>query len=715
MFVRRSQSSAPLQTDRTWYYVSKNIEDFLREHDAVTLHSDQTNVNELFNLLSVHLGPKQMRISVAATNLPSPYGADLPPSKWSETSSTVQPKKRSPLPRGTCKLSGVYRWPFDVDESEEAVPWALRRLIESSTLQGFKRRRGLAHFPDDFQENRYNVLFGPFNRSGLVLSLRQCKALPCDVAVLAIDTREKWLHYIERGHGRFLITHFPPLSHVVGTMVDEAAFTDEVAMDVYGIFDDCTVGLAVQGSALPALIATKPSSDELDSISIAELPMEARGINGVTVLFLACLVLRAGAAASKLLNMQKAGAVILADMADKGLGWVMQPADLSAVVQGWIGDALHARLAKFPLPRVALLLEAWAVRPSGLYISVSNRSIPDYERLAGDIRRLAPTNCLDANSSLRDVGAHLAFAAVFAGCSAGTALAVISRATTQGSFPSAVSTSPENAGNIWPEEHLLDSSFITENSCLRFQARLQRLLGGLKKPNRQDVLDQIDKSFTQLARGVTGDLRRELRLLFYRSCLVSMTGGHLVDDGRRPLTWHSKSLRQSARVTTAVHRAQPEPVPIEWPPLPVGNGRSWSFTVVAVCVIGMLVLVTVSTRLPTSPTAHSSSSQRQGVSLLRQKPMYLGMGRLEGTYLAGDEMIVSAGDHVYVLEELWEDWYKIKSLEGHTGVRQLAYVLFNANHSWFLNPSCTLCCVVRRIHYTGLHEPGSRIAGLRSV
>lgn len=143
------------------------------------------------------------------------------------------------------------------------------------------------------------------------MDLCSCEKLAPEVARLSVARRSKWLHYIFRQRGPLPVNDFPPLSHVVGTMVEHREFTDEVAMDVYGVFGECDV-----------LVGTAPAIDGEESASTSDGSGAVRlsALNGTTVLFMACLLLHDEESVQKLLDMKITGLMILRDMTDHGLG-----------------------------------------------------------------------------------------------------------------------------------------------------------------------------------------------------------------------------------------------------------------------------------------------------------------------------------------------------------------------------------------------------------
>lgn len=130
----------------------------------------------------------------------------------------------------------------------------------------------------------------------------------------ALTTEQRWLKYIVRqgpelfdlsgtaNNGRWnktvhrfrsrrgLPNTFPPITHVVGTMVLDGGFTDSVAESLYGCFHSCRVTLTRE-----------------------ERTWTFDGVHGLTVIYLACCVV-ASPAADKLLAMPRTGSAIVSDL-----------------------------------------------------------------------------------------------------------------------------------------------------------------------------------------------------------------------------------------------------------------------------------------------------------------------------------------------------------------------------------------------------------------
>lgn len=179
-------------------------------------------------------------------------------------------------------------------------------------------------------------IFRPVEYRARTMELKECGRLEGrDVRLLKC-----WGKYILRFEWRSEpVFQFLPLSHVLGTMVCHRDFTDSVAKSIYGVFSDCTVKLTMEKGDRPG----EPAVNEF-----------VRNLNGLTVLFLACVLLFDQRACARLLEMPDSGLVILRDLRTKRL------ADFCATA---IKDQVAAMMEALYLA-CGLTVEAWCQRLS---------------------------------------------------------------------------------------------------------------------------------------------------------------------------------------------------------------------------------------------------------------------------------------------------------------------------------------------------------------
>lgn len=454
---------------------------------------------------------------------------------------------RLAFPKGTCVLTQSYSWPFDIESSEEAVDWVIRRVLEYETLLRLHPAVARAAFPFPGEGNAApDTQFGPFNGLGIVLNLKSCAELTPALARLAVPTREKWHHYVIRNSEPLRVTRFPPLTHCAGVMVGHREFTDEVAMDVYGVFS-CTVEVLVEGGQIASLHPTSAAEESAaaERITLSEGAVELRGLNGATVLFIACLILRAESSVHKLLDMEVTGMVILHDLAEHGLGWMLTEADAGAIIARWLKCPEFYPANPPPMPKLSLLLEAWMSRAFG-------NSAPNPMLLYREAERLMPRSgeptAQTANRFSRPdfeegVQHDSTRFGLFCGSAAGTAMSLFLRMS-----DNALSTHSSASTEVgkWAHQLLASAARQHSNSPLMSAPASEACEKYLKqslrnvKPQGLKTLDRLHDEAHRKLSTPPGDVVVRLRY-FYRALLVSLTGGRLRDDGETPLEW-SESL-----------------------------------------------------------------------------------------------------------------------------------------------------------------------------
>lgn len=442
------------------------------------------------------------------------------------------------LPRGSCTLSEQFDWPFDLRQSEEAVDWVLRRLIEGETLRCLPPKAAAATFPP--ASGNTNTVFGPFNEIGLVLNLKSCPDLKPELARLSVPTREKWHQYLNRKEPLEL-TRFPPLTHAVGVMVGHREFTDEVSMDVYGIFK-CGIEVTIANGLLPAFGST--SAADCSDVTLSHGSIMLRSLNGATVLGIACILLRAESSVHKLLDMEVTGMVVLQDMAEHGLGWMMRARDARAIVAHWLQCTEYYVGAPPPVPKLSLLLKAWITREGG-GTAFSQSTAPlllyrEAEKLLpseDDHKRLSPESLLPNERE----DASAVRSGIFHGSACGAVMALhMCR------IPSIKDGDTSSHVEGWVAK-ILNAAVVQCNSVLMSKAardNLQRYLVEALHNAATTTLDDFDQLCHEALRRLSANTQVAdlARHSFYRAFLAALTDGRLHDDGEGPLEW-SDSLR----------------------------------------------------------------------------------------------------------------------------------------------------------------------------
>lgn len=205
------------------------------------------------------------------------------------------------------------------------------------------------------------------------------------------------------------VFQFPPISHVVGTMVCHREFSEKVALELYGVFLDCNLRLY-----------QKPDTcDEKRDPFVDRL---VTGISGLTVLFLACTIVSDEVACAKLLQMPTAGLRILKDLHDQGLGdfcsKVVRP-QVKAMLQALFEGERDLTTTAWG-QRLSLLVSLHLCRPNGKLATWGETDYP--EPLLLDVLRLGP-------SRIRSIPIEYEAAATgfFAGNAVGTLIQLLSK------------------------------------------------------------------------------------------------------------------------------------------------------------------------------------------------------------------------------------------------------------------------------------------------
>lgn len=577
-------------------------------------------------------------------------------------------------PVGTCKLSSSYDWPFDLHNSKEAVIWAVSRVFERSTLQSLPHGAALARFPHQAETSQpQQMVFGPFNEVGLVLSLQHCDGLRPDTSRLSVSRRSRWLHYVLRECGPLPVMHFPPLNHVVGTMVEHREFTDEVAMGVYGVFDDCTIDVLVEGGLLPAFgVAPSKTCKALTSVTSGAVRLNS--LNGATVLFLACLLLQAEDPVQKLLNMKVTGLVILTDLADHGLGWVIQSRDASAIISRWIGSTEYCQQLPPPAPRLFLLFEAWLRRLDGPFSHPHEATPVTLFRDLCDLNLSAHTGSSRPGDGDPDGSRdekrrrNLVRSGMFHGAGAGSAVAVF-----LGSFADKHrENTPTDAVTFLAKEWLDDlmkrlvkyggPSLITVEAAAAAKVHLTSKLEACTEEGLEELvkLDEENRRSLKQFKSSIADFNADVFLHhFHRAFLVSVTGGRIHDGGVGPLTWSPHSLRRRLHFDRRLLLGYP-PLDTAEPP---NFTLPWRRALLGVAVFSLVLWALL------RPSSLPRLGGHPGLSLaLARDEACLSQGWLRSSFQASDTLFMTKEEKVCILDTPVEGWYKIENLNGEVGV-----------------------------------------------
>lgn len=587
---------------------------------------------------------------------------------------------RMPLPVGTCLLSPSYRWPFDVRDSKESVAWAVMRLNEASSLASLDRDHAFARFL--YQEgprfesssSSVNTRFGPFNDIGIILNLRSCRALPRELLQLAVSRRSKWLQFILRECGPLPTMYFPPMSHVLGVMVDHPEFTDEVAMDMYGAFDNCTIAIMTESDLMPAFgLATSVQCNALGTVSNGNAKLTLAALNGATILFLGCLLLQEENAVHKLLNMKVISLVILKDMSDHGLGWLVQPRDAGSIISRWLEKTTCNPRAPPATPQLSLFLTAWINRRGGPMHHGSNAPID----LFSDTGSLDPLQLLHGRiaEDTTDMSANelsrlgnIAHGG-FRGCCTGSAAALFLDAS---EGPEMEGVRADAPAQRWVEVLLRAAlqnggpNLMTPEAAEATKTYLNSKLGHCPAAASKK-LQELDEGIRKQIARFKHDLDREELALFmhhfYRAFFVALTQGRIHDDGVSPLTWVKMPLRVEVgearlkllRLPSSAHEhliEKPERPSLRLHRLFVG-----AFLLVVVAIL-------------TVPGSLWQQDGRTATDLALGSSTRVGLGRLRSSSWASPEWLVNENQDVYTLSTAVGDWQKIEGFDGRTGVSE---------------------------------------------
>ncbi|EJT52633.1 hypothetical protein A1Q1_03087 [Trichosporon asahii var. asahii CBS 2479] len=241
------------------------------------------------------------------------------------------PTEPAPLPEATCLLNEDDDWVFNiVTPSTACVQWIKDRLqetyIEQTLRTSWKRYMNFfdvqnklwatantgftpwAQFPRKksplVPQTVSDITFGPCE-----LGPKQHRSLNIVLKWAQLDTKVsekalRWLYYLDRPAARPVeYNRGPPLTPSIGTMVRQPDFQDEDALALWANCTDCEV-----------LVNTEADLSWGNFERSAEKTRQLQGLQGVTVLFLGCVVINDNAACSKLLLMRETGYWILEDL-----------------------------------------------------------------------------------------------------------------------------------------------------------------------------------------------------------------------------------------------------------------------------------------------------------------------------------------------------------------------------------------------------------------
>lgn len=241
----------------------------------------------------------------------------------------------------------------------------------------------------------------------------------------------EWVSYLDRG-ATDSTTGGPPLTPAVGVMVCEPNFGDLHASALLGAYKSCKVRFS---------LAFKVGSNRNGTPGALRPPayeFDFGRIKGLTVLFLACLVIGNDAAIDKLLGMRVSGGVIIQDLIEQDAQRL-----LGATARHHVGLLLNAAAlptTKWPLSdlsyRLSLWFRVWLGRPT---FSGYLRARPLH--LEGLIKEMF--NLWQPSGSVQSAAPP---ASVFASCAEGKTAAIIELTTLGVYYGSAVGTAALLAG-----------------------------------------------------------------------------------------------------------------------------------------------------------------------------------------------------------------------------------------------------------------------------
>lgn len=573
-----------------------------------------------------------------------------PDSPLLDTSSIAEWEAHLNPPEATCILSESNEWPFDLQDSTEALDWVLRRVLERLTLKRMNPESTMATFPPPSNvKTAASSIFGPLDGLGLSIRLKSCSQLSPEIARLSVATRERWLQYLYRQKEDFHVTCFPPLTHAVGVMVGHREFTDEVAMDLYGAFD-CAVDVMVESPG-SAQHGHKSSAGGEASSSLCP-PIAFSSLNGLTVLFIACLILRAESSVHKLLDMEVTGLVILRDMAEYGLGWLMQERDARSLIKRWCRDNTAQSNSVHVVSKLSLFLDAWMrchdIGPFASHPPPGIRGIEDLIEPALQLSTMSTllTSFNDNERSLKDHDVELS--GILHGCATGTATVMLLEPSS--STPAhkkggahawnVVENLCSTAQKLCGNEHFISGSALA--TCKQYLAKLLQTASA-------ETIQQVYQPHTEVCSRLTPSAEKPCNTShhlvfyrsFYRSFFVSITGGRLRYDGG----WNGSSLKQDINrkrrdflgIDCSENQARPRSTTTK------KALTSISLHLLIVSALSLTVAV-VTGNIPCwgIPSLAAEVSPDAG--------QWMGIGQMRGSHKAGKSTPVKGGEMVQILD-----------------------------------------------------------------
>lgn len=304
---------------------------------------------------------------------------------------TCRPAKSAPspadtppaLPQATCHLRDQEGWDYDLNNpSPAALGWIKSRWSEKDAED--KMRTAWARYVTNPEsKSRFYIgtdfvpwaifprlwggtneeLFGPGpGLNGYDGALLMLKNRPRASTNLAAGCHGQWMAFLNRPPPCSDDRRGPPLTPAVGTMVRQPNFGDMDVRTLFACYSTCDVeirasqGWAGVGFALPP--------------GVKDHAFPLKGLQGETVLFLACCIVADDAACFKLLQMRETGATVLKDLVESGF---------TGVLEGRARECLGALMAAamdvstaWNLPalceRLALWFRVWIHRPAAEHL-----------------------------------------------------------------------------------------------------------------------------------------------------------------------------------------------------------------------------------------------------------------------------------------------------------------------------------------------------------
>lgn len=318
----------------------------------------------------------------------------------SGSSNTATPTS---LPLATCRLLDETVWAYDhVVESTHALTWIKNRWLEkhceNTLCAGWKK------YVDEASNKLWALSYGQFLPWAIFPFYHTCaknytvfgpSRAPSGLngAVITLKRRQQsnpgsgeedhgpWIFYLHRPSLTLPVECGAPLTAAIGVMVLEPTFQDMDAKRLFACHTGCEVDIVAAEDWTNVGFAPPPGVKGTKEVCL-------KGLNGVSVLYLACCVLRMDDACAKLLQMKETGNMVLNDMIKRNFVGVLEvhaPVCLEALVSSamqvsteWCFQTLCQRFS--------LWFRVWTNRPKAERLL--RQSPLDLNRLTKDLLAL---------------------------------------------------------------------------------------------------------------------------------------------------------------------------------------------------------------------------------------------------------------------------------------------------------------------------------------